>query len=378
MINLYNDDNLNILKTFQDNSMDCSIQDPPYNFKFIGVKNTDWNLALPKKEVWQECFRILKPGSWLIVFCFTRQDILSRVLIDIQNSGFNISFSPIYWCYSSGYPKTFKIDELIKNKIEKNELPLNLEMLNYYKGWYTGFQPKPTTEVIIIAQKPINNDWYVDQSIKTFEDKEIKDGNTNMDKCRIPYENDDIYLRRGVVLPGKNKDTLFGKSRNKYEEEYVKFEANKDGRFPSNLLVCDNVLDNKYRRQNVYERIYNGNDYFSKFFSLDSWWEEKIKNLPKEIIQTFPYMIESKPGKEEKGYYNNHPTVKPIKVISYLMTMFTRKGDKVVDPYMGSGTTGVVSKIMGREFYGMEDKEIFYDISKRRIDEVEILSEEFF
>ena len=63
---------------------------------------------------------------------------------------------------------------------------------------------------------------------------------------------------------------------------------------------------------------------------------------------------------------NNHPTTKPVKLMSYIITLFTREGDWVLDPFLGSGTTGVASKLIGRNFVGIEREQEYMDIVRER------------
>ncbi len=169
---------------------------------------------------------------------------------------------------------------------------------------------------------------------------------------------------------------------------------------------------------------------FSRYFSLDSWWTEKIKQLPASVQKTFPFLIVPKASKSEKnkgceelplqqlefsatftGYYrcevcgkwidstsskalrtqrpkaccwcenpvysqiktqdkpshNNHPTVKPLKLMSYLITLGSREGDVVLDPFMGSGTTALACQLLRRHYIGSEINKDYYDIAIKRI-----------
>ena len=99
-----------------------------------------------------------------------------------------------------------------------------------------------------------------------------------------------------------------------------------------------------------------GNDSYSQFFSLDAWAE---KNLP--------FLIVPKASSIEKGEGNNHPTVKPIKLMSYLITMGSREGDVVLDPFCGSGSTCVAAKMLKRKYIGIELDERYREIAVKRI-----------
>ena len=183
----------------------------------------------------------------------------------------------------------------------------------------------------------------------------------------------------------------YGQVENAERKEY---EQNSDGRFPANLLVSDEAL----------------NDY-SKFFSLDSWFEENLKSLPEPVQQTFPFMIVPKASKSEKNegldnfevkqqkggggtsndtWYeddvnsasgkfgsekapsrNIHPTVKPLTLMNYLVVLGSRKGDVVLEPFAGSGTTALACVSQERDYIAIEREEEYYEIAKARLDKVE-------
>jgi len=140
---------------------------------------------------------------------------------------------------------------------------------------------------------------------------------------------------------------------------------------------------------------YNDHGGFSRYFSLDSWWENQLKNMPESIKKTFPFLIVPKPTKKERDIgceniepkrwaeeltdvdlpqsrnkterKNYHPTVKPIKLFSYLTILGSREGDVVMDLYMGSGTCGMAAKLNKRKWLGIELLEEYAEISKSRI-----------
>jgi len=443
------------LKDLEDNSVDGLVSDPPYGMSFMGK---DWDKALPDIEIWKESLRTMKPGSFGFVMCIPRQDCLSRMIISLEDAGFNINFSPIFWTMASGFPKAHNISKAvdkkfgvdIENKSEFKETseqaPLNgknnavrykvcsecgkllfgavghrcecdwrnhipaTEQAKQFDGAYGGFQPKPAVEVIIVVQKPTTEKTFVAQALKNGK------GITWLDDCRIPYK-DEVITRNF----DKQKDTgsdssiALGKGR-------TGTWTNTQGRFPANLLVSDDVLDdgkehksqgglcsNKWLAddKNIGKQIGMGDSgNYSRFFSLDAWTE---KNLPFLIVPkaskaeknkgldeleeqhgnafegvNCPYcpdcgltyngtndhskcsgVVEHKPYKIQK---NNHPTVKPIKLMSYLIQMGSREGDTILDPFMGSGTTGCAAALLRRDFVGIEQEEHSLEIAKARIE----------
>ncbi len=78
----------------------------------------------------------------------------------------------------------------------------------------------------------------------------------------------------------------------------------------------------------------------------------------------------SKPNKKEKKSYNTHVTVKPIELMEHLIKIFSKKGALVVDPFLGSGTTAIACKNTGRKCIGIELNKEYFEISKRRLNEM--------
>ena len=195
-------------------------------------------------------------------------------------------------------------------------------------------------------------------------------------------------------------------------------EASPFGRFAANLLVQDDVLnDGKITKACPTKRNrthtsplfgmpndntpeYDDEGSFSRYYDLDAWWEERIKELPLNVQTTYPFMIVPKASKSEKnkgldnmdkkvansnygkgGFSrpkegeereiaptaNFHPTVKPISLMSYLITMGSRENDLVLDPFVGSGTTCIAAKLLNRKYLGMEMDDEYVVIAKARI-----------
>ena len=100
----------NILKQIPENSIDCVITDPPYGMNFMGKK---WDKALPDISIWKQCSRILKSGAFMFVFCIPRSDLQWRMMSNIEKAGFEINMTPLYWTYSSGFPKALNISKAV-------------------------------------------------------------------------------------------------------------------------------------------------------------------------------------------------------------------------------------------------------------------------
>jgi DNA modification methylase len=101
--------------------------------------------------------------------------------------------------------------------------------------------------------------------------------------------------------------------------------------------------------------------------NTNEWNKIITKNLMEYILGANPAVLETQ-LKIKASVGNFHSTVKPIKLMSYLITMTTRPGDVVLDPFMGSGSTGCAAVLLRREFIGVEMDEGYMEISKKRID----------
>ena len=395
---IINADCLDHLKTLPDNTVDCLVTDPPYGLEFMGK---DWDKSIPSVDIWKECLRVLKPGAFGYIFCIPRQDCLSRMMMSLEQAGFNINFSSIYWTYANGFPKALNIGKAIdkragvkgkevirqdfydrsnKKECEMKQVPCGTKGVynlpatpeaKKLEGSYGGFQPKPAVEVIIVVMKPLSKNSYIDQALDNGK------GVVWFDDCRIPYK--DEKDEEGVSKSFEADRTVEQSSNTTFKDLPMIKSTMNIGRFPANLLVQDDVLDDgkiskssanggtinswcgKGNPAPVREELLNVGDsgIYSRYFSLDAWAE---KNLP--------FLIVPKASKSEKNrgaYKNNHPTVKPIKVMSYLITMGSREGDVILDPFAGSGTTGCAAILLRRKYILIEMDKEYVEIIKARV-----------
>ena len=428
-LTLLNGDAEEELRKIPDESVDCMITDPPYGISFM---NKDWDKAVPDINIWKECLRVMKPGAFAFVMCSPRSDVQAEMVIKLKEAGFEVNFSSVYWVYASGFPKSMNISKVVDRKLgyertrvpNPNSLNQNKEVLKYgfkdgaisnegisdeakrLSGSYAGFQPKPGIEVIIVAMKPLSEKTYVEQALKNGK------GITWLDDGRIPY--------------GKEIPNLGGRRLNNRGKGYgfkplgEDAMANQDGRFPANLLVQDNVLDigqtTKSRSFVTKENESKGSGFsltfehavgsirgvddsgdLSRYFSLDAWYSKNIEELPDYVQRIYPFLYVPKASNSERNEdlntfeeqivndgrkknidnpfqrgetlrKNIHPTVKPLKLMSYLVTIGSRIGDTILDPFMGSGTTGVAAKMLHRDFIGFEIEGKYFEIARARID----------
>ena len=414
MNKIINGDSLKVLKKLENESVDLICTDPPYGYSFMGK---DWDKVVPSVEIWKECLRVLKPGGFCFVMSAPRTDVQSRMGTKLEDAGFQTNFSPIYWTYATGFPKATNVGKLADKK--------NYDEAKELDGSYVGYQPKPAVEVILVCMKPIEEKSYIDQALNNGK------GVTWLDDCRIPYKNQDdssATLRANTKGSGRYKDTNRAVYGN-YDIQNEEYDPT-NGRFAANLIVQDDVLNDGVKRSKgkhtdsgsasggIWQestgkpagRTYGDEGSFSRFYDLDSWWKSQIHKLPESVQKTFPFMIVAKASKAEKNKglehlpkkksssmpgrrnaedmsnskidhdvtgrfvtekQNVHPTVKPIELMSYLVTLGSRENDVVVDPFVGSGTTCIAAKMLDRKYIGIEKEKDYAIIAKTRVNDAE-------
>lgn len=447
-----------------DNSIDLIATDPQYGWSFMGK---EWDKAVPSVKIWRECLRVLKPGAFAFIMSGPRLDCLIENGMRIREAGFWIGFTPMFHAFASGFPKAQNIGKAVDKrlgaerkitgrrisafgdtKLSETKDGRNLwgkqstkevilrgksasPQAQVLDGSYAGFQPKPAVEIILVAMKPLSEKNYVDQVLKNGK------GVTWLGDGRISYENEKDRVKDGIRKAGSELGQASGWNAHKNRDTVR--EANCNGRFPANLLISDDVLndgkitksgkDAVRRQEGMFiehhlggignPQVYHPDSgSFSRYFSLDSWWKKKLSELPKSVQKTFPFLIVSKASKSEKnkgceGLYwekdsssfgfhqidkerwqwlgqeekriheetgkrlflrakgNIHPTVKPLKLACYLITIGSRPGDIILDPFAGSGTIPVGAKILGRNYIAFETEAENVRIAKARLSVVQ-------
>ena len=362
--NLYNDDCLNALKLMEDNSIDSCVTDPPYGLSFMGKA---WDYDVPKKEIWQEVFRVLKPGAHLLAFFGSRT--YHRGVLPIEDAGFEIR-DQIMWLYGSGFPKSHNIGD----------------------GWGTAL--KPAHEPIVVARKPITQT--VAKNVL-----EYGTGAINIDECRTEEKGMKWEKPRGGIWQ-TDKET---------KAELIENEL---GRWPANVIHdgSDEVVQNfpnaqsgksngnaptgesgnitPMRRGTLISRNDSGSAarffYSAKASKADK--DEGLEDFLAKKVVSFQTGggASGKPSSLSAGrdteYKNIHPTVKPTDLMKYLCRLVTPKNGIVLDPFMGSGSTGKAAAQEGFKFIGIEMSPEYFEIAEARVkhayDGITISLEEFF
>ena len=332
-------DCIDVLTTLPDNSVDSIVTDPPYGLSFMGKK---WDYDVPSVAIWEQCLRVLKPGGHLLAFAGTRTQ--HRMACRIEDAGFEIR-DMIAWVYGSGFPKSLDVSKAIDKAAGaerevigsyKGASNIGKESTNSYittesgtatdvfitapateaarqwSGWGTAL--KPALEPITMARKPLSG---------TVAETVLQHGTgaINVDTCRV---GDEVTTS---ILHGKSSDAFgIGQKR-----PTAGFKENPPGRWPANI-------------------IHDGGN--EAALALKSGAR---------------FFYSAKTGKDDRETDNNHPTVKPTTLMAYLCRLVTPPGGTVLDPFMGSGSTGKAATVNGFRFIGIERDPEYHKIAQARI-----------
>lgn len=430
---IINNDCLVAMKEMPDNSIDAICCDPPYELGFMGKKWDNSGIAY-NVEMWKECLRVLKPGGYLLSFGGTRT--YHRMACAIEDAGFEIR-DMMEWIYASGFPKSMNIGKMYDKKMgnkremikeykthdirnnsllgKKGSMAVTQTKGNSpYEGLGTAL--KPAHEPIVCARKPLSEKTVVDNVMKWGT------GGIEIDECRIPIKSEYEKKHLKDIAIGQNNSThgkFFG-GKGKSLASSIDIV----GRFPANVLCQDDALNDgeiqitKADSNYQYNKTNCGGNTFTKrgtytprndigsksrYFDIDVWNEKYgLLQFPKasksernrgceELEEHNPCYESHRPnyqntkgietpyagtGRSGNNLKNNHPTVKSLPLMRYLVTLVSRKGQTVLDPFAGSGTTLVACKELGRDYIGIELEEQYIPIIEARLKAVKSIQEE--
>jgi len=362
-----------------------------------------------------EALRVLKPGGHLLAFGGTRT--YHRLACAVEDAGFEIRDS-INWIYGSGFPKSLDVSkaidkaagaerEVVGNKLDRPGYHLSghasgtgafghglssstpdtrlasaqitnpaTDAARQWEGWGTAL--KPSHEPIVVARKPL---------VGTVAANVLEHGTgaLNIDGCRV--DGKPRTTHKDGNWTGNSSDSAIFPMRNVRAEE-------PPGRWPANLILthaadCDDecatgcpvaeldaqsgdrtgghhparrggggVSTSGHSGQDgLTERHDNDTGGASRFFTVTEWDEAP-----------FRYVAKASKAEREAGYHaNHHPTVKPVGVMEWLVRLVTPPDGTVLDPFMGSGTTGVAAVAEGFRFVGIEQNADYLAIAHARI-----------
>ena len=399
------------------NDIDACVTDPPYGLSFMGKA---WDYDVPGTDIWTQVHDVLKPGAHLLSFFGSRT--YHRGAIPIEDAGFEIR-DQLMWIYGSGFPKSHNIGKAV-DKLQGNEREVvgknpnsrsaELQKKTVYEsgfkdnavitegnseweGWGTAL--KPAHEPIIMARKPFKGT--VAENVL-----EHGAGGINIDECRV--ETEDIITNHSR---GEESAVSKGKYGDSKAQETHQTEGQKLGRFPANVMhdgseevqkIFPQTKSGKMKQHieggeyNVYGKMYprdvetiGDEGSASRFFycakaskkdrdsGLDMIaekpmaWGNQAKAELKRGNVNFKAAGDSTKHNQVQMRKNSHPTVKPTELMQYLCRLVTPQGGVVLDPFMGSGSTGKAAMMCGFKFVGIELNEEYFDIACARLEAVQ-------
>jgi len=393
---LYHGDSADVLPTLA--PVDAVVCDPPYGIRFM---NRSWDYDVPSVDLWRLVLAAAKPGAHLLSFAGTRTQ--HRMAVNIEDAGFEIR-DMIMWCYAVGFPKSLDVSKAIDKaagaerevvgrysdngrKCPKHQnthatwegdamvditAPAT-EAAKQWQGWGTAL--KPALEPITVARKPL---------IGTVAENVLQHGTgaINVDGCRVGTEGG---TTKGNPPKGASNG-IYGNGING-ACDIVELNA---GRWPANLIHdgSDEVVGlfpqtatsakgpQKYKRAETtawkerggsftpgreWEAVgYGDSGSAARFFYTAKASGEDRGNHTKSALPLF--------GVGEESWRNPHPTVKPIALMRYLVRLVTPPSGVVIDPFMGSGSTGIAALREGFNFIGIERDPAHFQTACERIE----------
>ena len=320
--------NKEFLPSLPENSVDSIITDPPYGLgappnardmlsdwlksgshdkSGKGFMGASWDAFVPPPALWAECFRVLKPGGHLLAFGGTRTyDLL---VLGLRLAGFDIR-DQIAWVYAQGMPKS----------------------KNLGNGWGTTL--KPAMEPIVVARKP-----FAGPVTQLFNETGM--GGLNIDECRVPAGTSAGRFPANLIHDG-SPDVLSCFP-----------ETKKGGDVRSHYSRKQKACYGQYPPTNLFESYGDSGSASRFFYCAKATQKDREDGLEEE-------------GREP-SYSNAHPTVKPTDLMRWLCRLVTPPGGVVLDPFMGSGSTGKAAIYEGFHFLGVDCEKQYVEIAEKRI-----------
>ena len=354
-VSLHNGDCLVVLATLPDNSVDSIVTDPPYG---IGMMNKKWDYAVPSVAIWRECLRVLKPGGHILAFAGTRTQ--HRMASNIEDAGFEIR-DMVTYLYDTNEAAQALVDSLDPAQLKLLDaafgrdgmlgwvygsgMPKSHNLKDDWEGWGTTL--KPALEPITLARKPFKGT--VAANVRAHGP-----GALNVAGCRVGGEGgrwpanvchdgsaEVVSLfpaQAGASAPVKGTESSPASRGNVTgKRDRVAGVFHGDSGSASRFFYCG-----KASRKDRHEGMDDPGPQFKHGATL-----RQVENTA------------------TKG--NHHPTIKPTELMRWLCRLITPPGGVVLDPFMGSGSTGKAALLEGFGFIGIEIDAGYYEIAELRV-----------
>ena len=389
-------DCLDAMREMPADSIDAIVTDPPYGLEFMG-KN--WDRGAPGVPFWTEALRVAKPGAHLVAFGGTRT--FHRLAVAIEDAGWGVR-DCLSWLYGSGFPKSLDVSKALDkaagverevvgqsdyaaraNKVSRAIEPGGgvrysedtrlitapaTDAARQWQGWGTAL--KPAWEPIILARKPL---------VGTVAGNVLAHGTgaLNIDGCRIGTTdnlNGGAYSEGGRGgLPGDEREGvaagMFAEGGGRIPGGF----SQPAGRWPANVALDEEaaaVLDKQTGTlvSGVPGRRRKPHETTSMAGTVGMLDRDEVGYADSGGASRFFYT--AKASRSERGEGNTHPTVKPLALMRWLVRLVTPIGGLVLDPFAGSGTTGVAALEEGFMFVGIEREAEYAEIARKRLEGV--------
>jgi DNA modification methylase len=365
-------DSREVLKALPDASVDSCVSDPPYALtsmsrprpdiigkdnayarrqaKMTGFMGKEWDTGQTAfdPDFWREVYRVLKPGAHLVAMSGTRT--YHRLASAVEDAGFEIR-DQLAWAYGSGFPKSHNAAVGIAKTLNpdwETGAPMPEEAARW-QGWGTAI--KPAWEPIVLARKPLIGT--VAQNVM-----EHGTGALNIDGCRVGTEGGAPAPKNGGASKG-----ILGNGLNGGWGKPVPGL----GRWPANVLHdgSEEVLDAfaMYgESKSTGGGLHNGDKFGGGYAPPGE------KTIGFGDTGTAARFFFSAKADADDRIGSKHPTVKPVQLMRWLVRLVTPKGGVVLDPFAGTGTTGVAAIREGMNAILIEREAEYVADIRRRLD----------
>jgi site-specific DNA-methyltransferase (adenine-specific) len=332
-------DNRQTLKTLADNSIDAIVTDPPYGIDFLGKA---WDANTGALETYQECLRVLKPGGHILAFSAART--YHHLAVTLEQAGFEIR-DQIMWIYSSGFPKSQDIGKSIQRSMGVKE----------YEGFVDTTKNSGFGQMDVARQK-VGQEWSTKE--------------TQVGKAKVTDPEAVEWLGWGTALKPAHEPIALARKPIKQSiakncQTWGTGALNIDAarvldKFPSNVI--GEILQDDYQKYFYCPKVSRKERHTG--FELPPAMFGDMKGCYDENGERYAVGLDAREG--DVG--NNHPTVKPIELMKYLIKLITPPGGIVLDPFNGSGSTGCAAVELGHPYIGCELDPAYVEIAQRRIE----------